>query len=335
MKENNNSERTHYEILDVPSTASVEIIEQAYRKARSLYSGDNMALYSLYSSEERQEKLKQLTDIYETLTDPVKRKSYDEYAGRPVTSAAPAQWDTNIADTKKDIFDEYTEVGAFQDKLQFKAPLAVMDNKDSMVAERYRILYTRFEQISLRNSFKTFAITSAVKGEGKTTTSLNLSYMMAAEFGKKVLLMESDFRNPSISSTYLKMGRQSGLVDVLKGEADLKTAITRYEDTSLYFLPARCSVKNSSTLLDSANMNRILEKVKADFDYIIVDSPPIIPLVDMNILSRAVDAIMLVVRAGSTPKDIVKKAVNSLPKKNVAGVVLNGADNIHMEKYYY
>lgn len=335
MKENNNSERTHYEILDVPSTASVEIIEQAYRKASSLYSGDNMALYSLYSSEERQEKLKQLTDIYETLRDPIKRKSYDEYVGRSVSPSAPAQWDMNIANTTKDVFDEYTEVGAFKDKLQFKAPLAVMDNKGSMVAERYRILYTRFEQISLRNSFKTFAVTSAVKGEGKTTTSLNLSYMMAAEFGKKVLLMESDFRNPSISSNYLRMGRQSGLVDVLKGEADLRSAITRYEDTNLYFLPARCSVKNSSILLDSANMSSVFKTVKADFDYIIVDSPPILPLVDMNILSRAVDALMLVVRAGSTPKDIVRKAVSSLPRKNVAGVVLNGADDIHLDKYYY
>ena len=141
--------------------------------------------------------------------------------------------------------------------------------------------------------------------------------------------------SPSISSSYLNMGRSSGLVDVLNGEADIKSAINRYEDTRLYLLPARTSVKNSSMLIDSQGMKNILERAKSDFDYVIVDSPPILPLVDMNILSRMVDGLLLVVKAGSTPKDLVRKAVNSLPKKNISGVVLNGADDNHMKRYYY
>lgn len=326
------SEKTYYETLGVDGTASATEIEEAYRKAKSLFSGDSVALYSLYSPEERQERLKELEDIFETLTDPVKRRSYDEYIGG-ITPPAPSAAKGGLSD--KDVRDEYTEAGAFRDRISFRQPLPVMDARDPMITERYRILYTRLEQLSMRTSSKSFAVTSAIKGEGKTVTALNLSYLMATEFGKKVLLLESDFRNPSVSSSYLSMGRLSGLVDVIKGDADLRAAINRYEDTRLYFLPARTSVKNSSMILDSQGMRSVLERVKGDFDYVIVDSPPILPLVDMNILSRMVDGILLVVKAGSTPKDLVKKAVSALPSKNLMGVVLNGADDIHMKKYYY
>lgn len=327
-------EKTYYEILDVKATAPSSEIESAYRKSKSLYDGDSMALYSLYSPEERAEKLKQLEDIRQILTDPVKRKSYDEYIGR-LSVALPADVDPAPNPATRDVFDEYNESGAFRDRISFKKKLAIMDAKDPMICERYRILYTRLEQISTRSSMKSFAVTSAIKGEGKTATSLNLAWLMANEFGRKVLLIEGDFRNPSISSSYLSMGRLNGLVDVINGEADIRSAISRYEDTRLYLLPARTSVKNSSMLIDSQGMRSVLERAKSDFDYVIVDCPPILPLVDMNLLSRMVDGLLLVVKAGATPKDLVRKAVNSLPNKNVSGVILNGADDNHMKKYYY
>lgn len=332
-----NNEKNYYEILQIAQGANPKEIEDAYRKARGLYSEGNMAVYSLYTAEERKEKLALLESIFETLMDPARRSAYDSMLrGRRdnIPQASEKVVDLNSVNAGKDIFEEYTEVGAFKDKISFKQPLLVMENTDPMIAEKYRILYTKIEQISLKNSYKTFAITSAVKGEGKTMTALNLSYVMATEFKKKVLLIEGDFRNPSISSNYLDMGRLYGLVDVIKGEIDLRSAINRLEGTNLYFLPARCSVKNSSVLLDSPNMKTVLDSVKGDFDYVIVDSPPILPLVDMNILSKSVDALMLIVRAGKTPKDLVKKAVNSLPKHNLMGIVLNGAAE-HMMKYSY
>jgi len=327
-------ERTHYETLNIRPAAAAAEIEEAYRNARNLYGGDSMALYSLYSPDERLSKLKELDDIYETLADPVKRRAYDEFIGGSVSSLPPGGWRAEM-DTSRDVFDEYNEAGVLRDKISLKAPLAVMDDEGQMITERYRILYTRLEQLSLKRSFKTIAVTSAVKGEGKTTTAMNLAWMMAAEFNKKVLVMENDFRNPSISSSYLNLGRLNGLIDVIKGDADLRSAINRYEDTNLFFLPARASAKNSSVLLDSQGMKSVIDNVKAHFDYVIVDSPPILPLVDMNIVSRMVDGLVLVVKAGATPKDIVKKAVNSLPVKNLVGIVLNGADDIHMKKYYY
>lgn len=328
------NEKTHYEVLGIDKAASVQEIEKAYRRSKSLYDSDSVALYSLYTAEEKQEKLKQLDDIYQILSDSARRKSYDEYIGRLISRSSEGSA-PEMNPATRDIHDEYNEAGAFRDRISFKKQLALMDSKDTMICERYRILYTRLEQLGAKKSFKTFAITSAIKGEGKTVTSLNLAWLMANEFGRKVLLIESDFRSPSISSNYLSMGRLSGLVDVIKGDADIRSAISRYEDTNLYLLPARSSVKNSSMLIDSQGMRNVLDRAKNDFDYVLVDSPPILPLVDMNILSRIVDGLLLVVKAGSTPKDLVRKAVNSLPAKNIAGIILNGADDIHMKKYYY
>lgn len=332
MKEK--KEKNYYEFLEVAADATTEQIEEACRKAKDLYGGDSVAVYSLYTAEEKSELLNRLSDMRSTLTDPVKRKNYDEHL-KSLGLAKRRGWDVHSVQAGKDIFEEYTEVGAFKDRLTLRQPLMVMDGQDPMVAERYRILYMKLEQIVLKSSYKTFAVTSSVKGEGKTMTSLNLSYVMATEFKKKVLLVESDLRNPSISSSWLDMGRLQGLVDVIKGDSDLGNAINRLEDTTLYFLPARCSVKNSSVLLDSPNMRTILSKAKEDFDYVIVDSPPVLPLADVSIISKAVDGLILVVRAGVTPKDIVAKAVNSLPRQSVIGIVLNGADDAHMKKYYY
>jgi capsular exopolysaccharide synthesis family protein len=149
---------------------------------------------------------------------------------------------------------------------------------------------------------------------------------MAKEFRNKVILVECDLKNPSLRSSYLDNENQYGLVDVLNGDAELEDAIVQLESTELYILPVRQNVKNSSELLSSQRMNELLITLKKRFDYVIIDSPPILHLADMNILSRMVDGLLLVVRAGKTPKDLVKKAVNSITDGKFVGIVLNGAD---------
>jgi capsular exopolysaccharide synthesis family protein len=217
--------------------------------------------------------------------------------------------------------------------VMLKEPLVVMNDRDQVAAEQYRILYTKVEQISLAKSFKAFAITSAVKGEGKSVTSLNLAYVMAKEFGKKVVLVECDFRNPSITSQLLDMG-EYGLVDVIEERADLKDAIKRLEGSNLYLLPAGKKVKNAPEVMHSKRLSTIISTLKAEYDYVIIDSPPILPLVDMNILTKIVDGLLLVVKAGKTPKDMVIKAVNSVSQDDILGIILNGTEP-SLNRYYY
>lgn len=230
--------------------------------------------------------------------------------------------------------EKVPEIWRLKSDTKLEHPLVVIGEADPLAVEQYRVLYTKLEHISSGNSYKTFAITSAVKGEGKTVTSLNLAYVMAQEFKQKVILIECDLKNPSLTSYFLNGGPRKGLIDVIKGKMNLSDAIIQIEGISLYSLPAPHNIKNSSELLGSPYMNTVLNLLKNQFDYVIIDSPPILPLADVNILSKMVDGLVLVVRAGKTPKDIVCKAVNSVSNGNFIGIVLNGTER-SLKKYYY
>jgi protein-tyrosine kinase len=328
------AERNYYELLNITPKAGELEIEEAYKSARAVYAEDSVALYSLYSQEERESLLKMINDAYETLKDPARRKTYDTENSPDIprhlswlkgmeTSQGVINLTDNTAETKKLMLSVKPKNMRF-----------AMEDIDQFAAEQYRMLYTRLEHISLKNSHKIFAITSTVKGEGKTITSINLAYTMAHDFNKKVILVECDLKKPSIPSYFTEPDNGYGLIDVINGQIDIKAAIMQVENTRLYLLTARHNIKNSCELLGSQRMKTMLNTLKTEFDYIIIDSPPILPLADMNILSKIVDGLVLVVRAGRTPKDIVIKAANSIHGANMVGIVLNGADAL-LKKYYY
>lgn len=324
--------KNYYELLAITPEATDREIEEAYHKARSLYGQDSVAFYSLYSGEEREEMLKQLSEAYNTLKDPVRRLVYN-------TELSSSVSDKQIVESAGDILHldiNGPDKGETEKSINLKKSLSVMGDRDRMATEQFRILFTRIEQISHRDSYKSFAVTSAVKGEGKTSTSFNLAYLMAHEFKKKVLLLDCDFRNPSVKS-YLQDGAAVyGLIDVIKGDVNLDEAIVRLKGSTLYILPAGRQTIKSSEFLTSRLMNKIIGKLKEQYDYLIFDSPPIFTLADMNIISKLVDGVILVVRAGETPRDIVLKSANSLPGGKIVGIVLNGAEIISKNhKYYY
>lgn len=326
--------KNYYELLAVTPGATDREIEAAYHQAKSLYGHDSVAFYSLYSGEEREDILKQLSEAYNTLKDPVRRLVYNTELSSSISDRQTVESNGDILHLHMDDSHDDREAGK---PVTLKKSLPVMSDNDPVVAEQFRILYTKIEQISHRDSYKSFAVTSAVKGEGKTSTSFNVAYLMAQEFKKKVLLLDCDLRNPSIKS-YLRDGASVySLIDIIKGSATIDEAIVHLEGSSLYVLPSGGPTKKSSELLSSTRMNKILTTLKEEFDYLIIDSPPILSLADMNILSKLVDGVLLVVRAGETPKDIVLKAVHSLSSGNIIGVILNGAERStkKYEKYYY
>ena len=324
-------EKNSYELLNLPSGASGMEIEEAYIQARSLYGEDSVATYSLYTPEERESILRRIVDAYETLKDPVKRRAYD-------TRLKLSQNERRKHDGLKVVQKSQLSIKQKPVKSMHTAKLAdslvVVGHTDHVAAEHYRILYTMLEAISARDASKTFVITSAVMGEGKTTTILNLAYVMAKEFKKKTVIVECDLKNPTIISRYMKTAQKRGLAETIMNESDFMENLTRVEGSDLYILPVIKPVRNSSELLSSRHMASVLNSLKTEFDFILIDSPPIIPLADVNILSKLGDGLLLVVRAGKTPKDVVLAAVNSITHTNIVGIVLNGVSN-PPKKYSY
>jgi capsular exopolysaccharide synthesis family protein len=201
-------------------------------------------------------------------------------------------------------------------------PLVTLKEYDSLVAEQFRILYTKISWLNDTKSYSVFAISSALKNEGKTLTSLNLSIVAARDFGKRVLLIEGDFKNPKIAS-YLELKTNDGLADIVMNNSDVRSSIITFGHDNLSILPVGRSMQNSSVVLSSTRMKDLIGTFRERYDYIFIDCPPILSLPDMNIIERLVDGIVLVVRAEKTTHDILAMASSSLQTDKLFGLVLN------------
>jgi succinoglycan biosynthesis transport protein ExoP len=221
-----------------------------------------------------------------------------------------------------------------------KKRIIAVDESESIITEQYRILYTKINDLRESEGKKVFAISSSIQGEGRTTSSLNLAVVAARDFGRKTLLLEGDFKTPSISS-YLKNELESGLVDILLNKTNVQSTLIPFADTLIPFaddnlsvLPAVKRVRNSSGLLSSRKMRDLLEILKYQYDLILIDAPPVLPLSDMNIFEEVVDGIIMVVRAEKTPKNALVKAMNVLEKDKIIGIVLNDVHK-NLSRYVY
>jgi protein-tyrosine kinase len=192
----------------------------------------------------------------------------------------------------------------------------------SPAAEQYRALRTRLSHTEGAHNLRTFLITSPQKGEGKSITSANLALTMAQELHRQVVLVEADLRKPSLQHLFgLPPG--PGLADYLAGAADLNSVMRFLPDYHLTVIAAGNAPTNPAELLGSTSMRRMLDQLRTRFDRVILDSPPILPLADVAVLAPMIDATLLVVRAGFTPKPAIENALRAFDSSRLIGVVLN------------
>ena len=214
--------------------------------------------------------------------------------------------------------------------------LVTQSRPQSQMAESYRALRTSLLLSSLGSPPKTILITSAMPQEGKTTTSINTAIVLAQK-GVRVLLIDADLRRPGIHKA-LGMGPRSGLSNVLTGSAELQHAITRSSlIPSLYVLPAGTPPPNPAELLASTNMRELIERLRGEYDHIVIDTPPTLSVTDAVVLSISADSVVLVIRSGRTTKQALRRSRELLGRVNarVTGVLLNAVDLSSPDYYYY
>lgn len=199
--------------------------------------------------------------------------------------------------------------------------------------EAYKSLRTNIEFLAGTNNYRSILITSAGPWDGKSTVTINLATAMAYN-GKKVILVDCDLRKGSIA-TYLKIGRSSpGITDVLCGNKMLSEVIIHNDKLNIEILPVGALPFNPSEVIGSAAMVGILQSLSDMYDYVFIDTPPVSVVTDAAILSRFVDGVLLVVRAGETTKqafNLSKKKLEDV-NANILGAVLNA---YHVKKYSY
>jgi polysaccharide biosynthesis transport protein len=190
-------------------------------------------------------------------------------------------------------------------------------------------------QAGERQQMRTFVVTSAGVGEGKTLTALNLSWLLAQTDGVRALVIDSDLRQPC-ATDYLGIDAPVGLSEVLGGDIGLEEAIVRLDPAGLYLLPGGRARDDVAELLSGPTFARLIADCRRMFDYIIIDAPPMGIFTDANVLISRADAALLVVRAGKTRYALVDKLLEQLPKDRLLGIVLNRADEqVDSTAYYY
>lgn len=208
----------------------------------------------------------------------------------------------------------------------------------SPIAEQYRMLKANFQsQRSMRGNPKTIVITSALNEEGKSITSLNLALTLSRDEQLKVLLIDADMRKSSINR-WLGVGdAKTGLSTVLKNGGSLNGALMKLQSPGLTILPAGPMPEDPANLLESAAMKRLMASVRAQFDLVIIDAPPVLPVADPGIIASQADGTLLVVRAGRTQRRTVLQAQSRLQqmKVDIIGCVLTHMDQTGGYYYYY
>jgi capsular exopolysaccharide synthesis family protein len=202
------------------------------------------------------------------------------------------------------------------------------------VSERFRALRSRLYQIAGVRTLRRLLVTSSVAGEGKTFVSTNLAQSIVQQPDMRVLLVDADIRASRLHST-LGAPNRPGLSDYLRGEADEFEVIQKGMEENLCLIPGGSQVSNPSELLLSDRMKHLLEFVTPIFDWVIIDSPPSMPVPDASILGGLVDGILLVVHAGSTHVAIAEKTAAEFRGNNLLGVVLNRVERSESYGDYY
>ena len=204
----------------------------------------------------------------------------------------------------------------------------------SPVCEQYRRLYSKLLYIQRERGDKVIAITSTSKGEGKTLTAVNLALVMARDTNKRVLLVDLDLRHPKVADSIgIKSSR--GLMKVFENKISLVDGFLKLKNEGLFILPVGEIPSNPISFLAEESLAPIMVKLKKWFDFVIVDTPPIMPIPDYDFISRQVDSFIMVVKWGSTRKDHVLSALDSCGRDKILGIVFNAAAGGTSTYYHY
>ena len=213
----------------------------------------------------------------------------------------------------QDLLNKIKQISTFQN-----APV----NDRSQVAEEFRILRTNIQTIKLPESKKSIMLTSCHHSEGKTTTAVNLALFMAKNLNKRVLLIDCDLRRPKIAKQ-LRIKPKVDIVDVIKG-ADIKEALIYSREQNLTVLLAKRQYSNASEIIEMDSFKDIVEMAHREFDFVIVDTCPVLCAADPNILGRHFGGAVLVIKSRQTQRETINSAAETLEESEIPilGVVL-------------
>ncbi len=256
--------------------------------------------------------------------------------GRSVSPAAfaldtPLSAELASAEDRLEIFSQFKPVDI---SLSADSRLAFLMENQGPAVEAFRLLGVRLRHLRRERPLKKVLITSTIPQEGKSMVSANLACAFATGKQQRVLLLEGDVRRPAISRMF-GLGKVPGLCECLQGERSLIPSIYRLEKPGFWILPAGSTSGNPLELLQSGKLSVLMDQLTAWFDWVVIDSPPVLPVADTSVWTRLADGILLVTRQGTTEKRQLQRGLEAVDQKKLIGALLNSSRDSADSDYYY
>src|SRR5688572_18231322 len=197
----------------------------------------------------------------------------------------------------------------------------------SFAAEQYQGLRLTVERLARSRDVKVIAISSPAAGDGKTVTAINLAAALARGSDDRVLLIDADLRRPSVARQLGITDAEVGLADALSdGSTGVTDVVRRLDAYNLDVIPAGTPRAGISQILRSPRLDAFLQEARQRYAYIVLDTPPLLPVFDSALLAKSVDGVLMVVSANQTPRKLLGEALNMLEPSKVLGIVFNRED---------
>ena len=253
----------------------------------------------------------------------------------PVSASHAPEFETEGAgDGASDEAAFFPQFQALPVSLPPESKLVTVNAKHSLAAEKFRLLGVRLRYLQQSRALKQILITSAMPEEGKSMVAANLACALGSRRQRKTLLLEADLRRPTVQRQF-GLGKVPGLSAYLQGATDGILPIYRLDSLGIWVLPAGDVPENPLELLQSARLAALMRQVSGWFDWVVIDSPPVLPLADTSVWTRLADGILFVTRQGTTDRDQLKRGLEAVESGKLIGALLNSAVNAGRGGYYY
>jgi capsular exopolysaccharide synthesis family protein len=259
------------------------------------------------------------------------RQSWDIALSRSVETEFTAPTELPITQHGVDQFSQFQTLKVL---VPPQSRVVSVTDKDSLAAEKFRFLSVRIRQLQQTRPLKKVLITSTIPQEGKSMVAANLACTLARRTHQKTLLLDGDLRRPSVARLF-GLGKTPGLSEWLQGERSPMTSIYHLEDAGLWVLPAGNSPRNPLEAMQSGRLAGLMDQLTSWFDWVIIDSPPVLPLADTSVWARMADGVLLVTRQGASEREHLKRGLEAIESSKLLGAILNCSAKSAQSDYYY
>jgi capsular exopolysaccharide synthesis family protein len=212
--------------------------------------------------------------------------------------------------------------------------LVCLTDQGGLAAEQFRVLGLKLRHLRERRKLKRIVITSSVPEEGKSMVAANLALNQSRSKILNTLLIDGDLRRPALGSRFGFNRNLPGLSEVLRGERHLSDVVYKIEGSGLWFMPAGVIPENPMDLMQSGRLQQLFEQLETFFHWIIIDTPPVLPLADTPLLMKLTDGVLLVTREGVCDKKQLERAAEAIDHSAMLGVVVNSCHSLDQKDYY-